>query len=266
MAVPASKDGTSAIDRMSIMTTDTVVSARSMRESIMSLYGHQSYYQTILDPREGEFAMAPEVLVDQSRISLIIENHLHPRHTTPPSDLRPLGERDTDVRELVGGQGSKSNVAEVVEAEATEWLWNKVSMHKTNGRSTPSENSDTSTVSTRTSNIINIAYIVGITNKLCDSRPEIQTTQATFMNKPLPSLPSEINSVKSAKTPYQDYPYRAKAMYPRTASLDSANEISFKKYEILEVSDMSDLKGQWWQARNDVGESGIVPSNHLYLL
>ena len=41
MAVPASKDGTPAIDRMSIMTTDAAVSARSMRESIMSLYGHQ---------------------------------------------------------------------------------------------------------------------------------------------------------------------------------------------------------------------------------
>ena len=45
--------------------------------------------------------MAPEMLVDQSRISMIIEDHLHPRHTTLSSDLPRLGERDTDVRELV---------------------------------------------------------------------------------------------------------------------------------------------------------------------
>ena len=73
MDVAARKEGTPTIDRMSIMTTDTAVSARSMRKSIMSSYGHQSYYQTILDLREGEFSMAPEMLVDQSRISMIIE-------------------------------------------------------------------------------------------------------------------------------------------------------------------------------------------------
>lgn len=282
MAVPASKDGTSAIDRMSIMTTDTAVSARSMRESIMSLYGHQSYYQTILDPREGEFAMAPEMLVDQSRISMIIEDHLHPRHTTLSSDLPRLEERDTDVRELVGGQRSKSNVEEIAETEATEGLWERVEelaetgateglwervfMHKKNGRSTPSEDSDTSTVRTRASNIIRLAYIPGITNTLHESRPEMQTTQATLMNKPLPSLPSETSSVKTAQTPNQGYPYRAKAICPYTASPDDPNEISFREHEILEISDMSDLRRRWWQARNEVGERGIVPSNYLYLL
>ena len=64
ITIPANTHGNAVNDRMSIMTTDTASSARSMRESIMSLYGHRSYYQIILDPREGVFGMAPEVQVD----------------------------------------------------------------------------------------------------------------------------------------------------------------------------------------------------------
>ena len=205
MSIPVSKDGTPANDRMSIMTTDTAMSARSMRESIMSLYGHQSYYQIILDPREGEFDMAPEVLVDHSRISMIIEDHLHPKHTTLAPDFPRLGERDTDFQELVGGQRIKSNVDEVAEAEATEGLWNRVLMHKEARRSTPSENSVTSTVLTRTSNPIQIAYIPRVTNTLYESRSHMQAMQATGMDKPLPSLPSDPSSVKNAQIPEQVY-------------------------------------------------------------
>ena len=95
MMIPIDSSNDAAVNRMSIRVVDTADWARSTRDSILSLYGHRSYYHKILDPREGPFAMALEMQADYSRVSRIIEDHLE-------DDLLPVEAASSAVdKELV---------------------------------------------------------------------------------------------------------------------------------------------------------------------
>lgn len=83
---PANGDANAAISRMSIRSTDSSSSARSIRDSILSLWSHDSDVEKILGSCEGSQGVGPEEQIDHPRVSRLIEDFLYPAATVVDSE------------------------------------------------------------------------------------------------------------------------------------------------------------------------------------
>ena len=72
MVTPTSSNASPVITRMSI---DTTASVRSITESVLSLYGHESLYETPSEA-QGVVLWSRSMQVDQARVSRIVEDHI----------------------------------------------------------------------------------------------------------------------------------------------------------------------------------------------
>ena len=87
VVTPTSTNANPVITRMSI---DTTASVRSITQSILSLYGHESLYETPSEA-QGEVLGSGSMQIDQARVSRIIEDHIRKSAVVaedePSSDL-----------------------------------------------------------------------------------------------------------------------------------------------------------------------------------
>ncbi|KAJ8702105.1 Transmembrane osmosensor [Pleurotus ostreatus] len=67
-------------------------------------------------------------------------------------------------------------------------------------------------------------------------------------------------------TPLPGIVLRARAIYPYIAPLNYPNDLSFTKGEILDILDIPDSTGKWWQGRKADGNVGMVPSDCLSII
>jgi hypothetical protein len=75
-----------AIGQVSIRSVDAAFDARSIRDSILSLCGHQSYSENIVDRLGGDSTFTVERQLDEARVSRFIEEHIDPRSLSESED------------------------------------------------------------------------------------------------------------------------------------------------------------------------------------
>ncbi|KAG6823925.1 hypothetical protein H0H92_008592, partial [Tricholoma furcatifolium] len=89
------------------------------------------------------------------------------------------------------------------------------------------------------------------------SSPLPQRSPTTAEGEYSAHAPAPVAPAKDEKS----FLFKAEALYDYERQEPA--ELSFKKREILEISDKS---GKWWEARRQDGSSGIIPSNYVRLL
>ncbi|KAI8368103.1 uncharacterized protein BYT42DRAFT_521781 [Radiomyces spectabilis] len=90
--------------------------------------------------------------------------------------------------------------------------------------------------------------------------PLSENLKKTFVNDGPPQAMVPSSTSQTLMMPATEYPERVKALHAYIANPDDPTELSFAAGEILEVADQT---GNWWQARNSQGQTGIVPRNYF---